>query len=147
MATNAKTLFYTDLALIPLFVLTLLTGIRLHLAGHIGHHGTWHDWAVFHTVSSIVLLIGVAVHIKSHWKWYKSLRKSFRNKKKITLILSVLFAVVALTGGVLLFRESGANTQTGVFHYKVGIIAGLVGIGHLVKRFSILRTGLNKLRQ
>lgn len=146
MATNAKTLFYTDLALIPLFALTLLTGIRLHLAGHIGHHGVLHNWAIFHTVSSIVLLSGVAVHIKSHWRWYKSLRKSFRNKKKITLILSVLFTVVVLTGGFLLLRENGPHTQTGIFHYKTGIIAGLAGIGHLIKRFPILRNGLQKLR-
>lgn len=38
-----KTIFVIDFCLIPAFVLTSVSGIGLHLAGHGADHSVWHD--------------------------------------------------------------------------------------------------------
>lgn len=43
----------------------------------VGHH----DWSGIHTISSIVLVILVALHIALHWYWVRRLpEKLWRNK-------------------------------------------------------------------
>ncbi|MEY8631864.1 DUF4405 domain-containing protein [Bacteroides nordii] len=49
-------IYFTDLILIPLFILSLYTGIKLHIAGHHANHEIWHNWTVFHTIASLLFL-------------------------------------------------------------------------------------------
>ena len=75
---NKRRLIYlTDAILIPLFVLSLYSGIQLHITGHGTEHDIWHNWAVFHTIDSLLFTTFGIIHIKSHWFWYKGLK----NKK------------------------------------------------------------------
>ena len=141
---KAKTLFLTDLLLLITFVPSSATGFILHWAGHQSRHELWHNWAVAHVISTLLLTILVAIHIYGHWGWYKSLFKNgIKNKSRVTIVLSALMLVVTTTGIVVLFRHQGANTGLGLWHYVIGIIVSIVVIGHFVKRAKIMVKGLN----
>lgn len=133
---NRKQLnYFTDLILIPLFILTLYTGIELHVAGHGVNHEIWHLWAVFHTIAGLLFTILGIMHIDIHRGWYKGLRKKgFKGKRKIVLILSVVFVLVVTTGALLLFCAEGGNSSVGLLHYKAGLAMGALGILHILKR-------------
>ena len=140
-----KTLFYTDLVLIPLFVLTLYTGLELHVAGHAGNHEAWHGCAVSHVLSGLGFLIPALVHVKSHWGWYKGLGRGSGRKSRITAALSLFFAVEAVTGALLLCCVDGEGSFAGALHYGAGLGMGVLAIWHILKRFPILHKGLKRL--
>lgn len=130
--------------LIPLLILCTYTGIELHLAGHGTNHETWHHWAVFHVVISLLFFIVVVFHVTTHRNWYKGLfRKGIGKKSKVTLGLSVIFVAVVVTGIVLLHTE-GANSAIGLWHYSIGILASALSTGHLLKRIPALRKSLQR---
>ena len=145
---KAKTLFLTDLLLLIVFVPSSSTGFTLHWAGHQNNHELWHNWAVAHIISTLLLTILVAIHIYAHWGWYKSLFKNgIKNQSRVTILLSALMLIVAITGIVVLFRHQGANTELGLWHYILGIVTTAVVLGHYIKRHRILIKGLNAIRK
>ena len=142
---KAKTLFLTDLLLLITFVPSSATGFILHWAGHQSSHELWHNWAVAHVISTLLLTILVAIHIYGHWGWYKSLFKNgIKSKSRVTIVLSALMLVVTTTGIVALFSHQDANTGLGLWHYVIGIIVSIVVIGHFVKRAKIMVKGLKR---
>lgn len=139
-----KKIFVIDWSLIPMFILSAYTGIELHIVGHQNNHEIWHNWAVFHVVISLLFFIVGIFHVTTHWGWYKVLmNRGIGKKSKITLMLSVGFVFVAVTGIILLCID-GANSNIGLWHYKIGILMGLISIGHILKRIPILRKSLKK---
>lgn len=64
-------------------------------------------------------------------------------KNKITLGLSVAFIFVVGTGIVLL-NVDGANSNMGLWHYKIGILTSILSVSHILKRIPILRRSLKK---
>lgn len=140
---KAKTLFLTDLLLLITFIPSLITGFILHWAGHRNCHELWHNWAVAHVISTLLLTILVAIHVYAHWGWYKSLFKGrVKNKSVVTIILSALMLIVTMTGVIVLFRHQGANTTLGLWHYVIGIIITIIALGHFIKRHNIFIKGL-----
>ena len=140
---KAKTLFLTDLLLLITFVPSSATGFILHWAGHQSSHELWHNWAVAHVISTLLLTILVAIHIYGHWGWYKSLFKgNIKNKSRVTIVLSALMLVVTTTGIVVLFRHAEPNEGLGLWHYILGIVITVVVFGHFIKRHRILIKGL-----
>lgn len=142
---NRKRLIYfTDLVLLPLFVLSFYSGMELHIAGHGTEHEIWHNWAVFHTIAGLFFALSGIIHVKTHWAWYKGLKaKRWKGKSKIVLLLSGVFACMAGTGILLLFCIDGANSFTGLLHYKTGIIMGVLGISHILGRIHRLYNVVN----
>ncbi len=137
-----KIIFLTDMELIPVFALTAYTGIELHVAGHGTDHQVWHDMAVFHSIAGFSFLILAAIHVKYHWAWYKALKsKGLKNKSKIVAALSALFTIVAASGILLAFFIDGANTYVGLWHYKAGLVTGVLASLHIFKRWALLRKG------
>ena len=47
-----KRIFMIDWGLLPSFILSVYTGIELHVAGHGNNHEIWHDWAIFHVITT-----------------------------------------------------------------------------------------------
>ncbi len=134
-----------NLALVPLSVLTLLSGIGLHLAGHGPDHHVWHNWAALHTVFSLFMLAAVATHVKLHWKWYRNLKTaSFRKKSRATMFLTLLFTSVGFTGLMLLMFVSGAGSEAGLIHYAAGLMLSASCFLHILKRRKILLNVLNR---
>ena len=143
---KAKTLFLTDLLLLITFVPSAATGFILHWAGHQSRHELWHNWAVAHVISTLLLTILVAIHIYGHWGWYKSLLKgNIKNKSRVTVFLSALILIVIETGIVVLFRHQEANTGLGLWHYILGIVITIVAFGHFIKRYRKLTKGLSTI--
>ena len=71
-----KRIFMIDWGLLPSFILSVYTGIELHVAGHGNNHEIWHDWAIFHVIVSLLLLILIVLHIITHRNWYKGIYSS-----------------------------------------------------------------------
>lgn len=124
-------IYWTDLVLIPAFVLSLYTGIELHLAGHGTEHEVWHNWAAFHVIISLLFTLLTCIHIKSHWKRYKRLAIQ---------LLTIAFLSVVITGFGLFFIH-GANSSLGIFHYQNGLIASIFILLHVFKRKQFLARG------
>lgn len=137
-------IFIIDFILIPLFLLSAYSGIELHIAGHGDNHGIWHNWAVFHVIVSTLFLVFGTLHVKTHWNWYKSLiKKGIGKKSKLTLAVSVTFVLATVTGIVLLGID-GANSGIGMWHYKIGLLTGLLALMHIIKRSAVLYKVLKK---
>lgn len=140
-----KPLFIVDLLMALLAMASAWTGIEIHYAGHFQGHGVWHTWAVVHLFVNVAWFITCFLHCKHHWAWYKSLfkgRQSFSRKSKVTLVLSIIFTITALTGISLLIFAEGQGSRLGHWHYILGLVLAVIGLGHFLKRFSILRKGL-----
>lgn len=129
--------------MVPVFALSLYTGIELHIAGHGVDHEIWHNWAVLHVVVSLLFMTLGIFHVKSHWGWYKGLRTiGCKGKRKVVLLLSVVFVLVIVSGLSLLFFVDGANSLIGLLHYQIGIVVGVLGILHILKRKQLLCKGV-----
>lgn len=89
-----KKIFVIDWSLIPVFVLSAYSGIELHVADYEGNHEVWHNWAVFHVLTSLLFLMASIFHIATHWGWYKGTAKNgIGRKSKVTAVLSILVPV------------------------------------------------------
>lgn len=131
-----KKIFVIDWLLVFVFILSAASGIGLHIAGHCCTHEVWHNWAVSHVVASLLFLIAVILHISTHWQWFRGIVKHGAGKKsRVTVVLSVVFLLVAVTG-IILLGVSGANSRTGLLHYKLGIVAIVLCTGHILKRIK-----------
>lgn len=133
--TQMKTSFMIE-RLLPLsFVVSAVSGIGLHIAGHGTSHELWHNWAVAHVLSSLLWLISGAYHIKRHGRWYKAIAsKGIGKKNRMTLALSVVFLIVAVTGIVMIACVDGANSTIGIWHYWLGILLITFSLTHIFKR-------------
>lgn len=139
-----KKIFVIGWTLVPVFVLSAFSGIGLHIAGHGNNHELWHNWAVFHVLSGFLFLITVIFHITTHWGWYKgTIKNGLGKKSKITVVLSVVFFLVSVTG-IILLGVNGANSDTGLLHYKTGIATIILCIGHILKRTHLLYKSLKQ---
>lgn len=137
-------LFVVDLLLLIFFILTAASGFGMHIAGHGTSHDIWHGWAAAHILSTLLFVIITIAHIYLHWRWYKTLfTKAFGSKSKVTVVVSVLFVILTISGILSLF-PSGPNSNIGITHYKIGVISTLLFAGHIIKRIKILIKGLLK---
>ena len=142
---KAKILFITDIVVLIAFLLTSVSGFLYHLAGHQDSHEYWHNCAIFHIVSTLVLIISVSTHVYGHWNWYKSLfQKGLGNISKVTVLLSILMIATVITGLIVLFIHQDPNSGHGLWQYVIGIILTVIGLGHFFKRVHVLVKGLNK---
>ena len=135
-----RTLFWVDVLLIPVAVATAVTGIGFHRAGHFESHEVWECWALAHVVSS-VLWIGLGVyHIYRHWGWYRAFfRRTVARRSCTTLLLTVGFLLIVVTGIVLLAFINGANSPVGMWHYRIGLVLIFLSLSHIVMRWKVLR--------
>ena len=98
-----------------------------------------------HVISTLLLTILVAIHIYGHWGWYKSLFKGgIKNKSRVTIVVSILFVVLTISGTFAFTVPEGPNSHIGIVHYIIGIISTIFFVGHIVKRHKILFKGLLK---
>ena len=101
-----KTLSWISLVL---FVLSLVTGVMVHVAGHVWSHQVW---------------------------WYPLVVKKFDKISKVTLLLSITSLITVLTGVALLLFADGQGTHLGLVHYIIGITFGVFCIWHVFMRFK-----------
>lgn len=134
-----------DWILIPTFFLTLFTGIGLHIAKeNLDNHATWFNWRNFHIITSLLFLSIAILHVQIHRGWFKALFKNGIGKKsRITTIVSIIFVGLTCTGVFLLATEN-IHSKTGLWHYRIGLVSGLLYTIHILKHLSILKRSLVK---
>ena len=125
-----------------LTLISLFTGIQIHYAGHFQSHEVWYNWSAVHTIANIALLVTAIMHIKQHWGFYKSLIKKINLRNKVTMLVTTSFVVVALSGIYLLAFVEGQGSSVGFAHYVLGLVFGVLGLGHLAKRWKVLKKGI-----
>lgn len=141
--TKGRPVFMVDLSLIPVFILLTYSGLMLHTTSHIANHAEWEYWAEYHTIVGLVSLVLGWLHIKAHWNWYKGLfKKGIGKRSKVTVLISILFLILIVTGLILIFFVSGGNSHVGLWHYRIGLGMVLLLIIHTVARISVLMRGL-----
>ena len=136
--TIMKNKFVVDWALLPSFILSAFSGIKLHMLGHGMGHGACRFWGTFHIGASLVLLLLVIIHVKMHWNWYKHLfQKGLGNKSRTIAILSLIFLLLASTGIILLEGEC-RRSAIGIWHFYLGIAMIILAVMHIFKRWARL---------
>lgn len=138
-----KAIYLVDFILIPFWGLTFYTGLKLHLVGHGANYEVWHNQAVIHAAVSFFFIVLCIIHIIAHWRWYKGLKRNFKNRSKITFSLSAVF-ILTVISGILLLGVHDANTSIGLLHYKLGLMMGLLNTIHIVMRIRPLCNKLMK---
>lgn len=140
-----KRIFRIDWLLLLAFLLSAFSGIALHMAGHGSSHDVWHHWAVVHVVTSAACLVLAALHVATHWAWYKSLISSgIAKRSKLTLLLTIVFLLLVVTGLIVLVRHGGANTVLGVWHYRIGLLTIALALIHVIARRKPLFRSLRR---
>ena len=139
-----KKIFVIDWCLLLAFVLTALSGIKLHWVRHASWHGGCRPWADFHMWVGLTFAVLMVMHIHTHWSWYKGwISKGLGKKSRITALLSILSVVECTTGMVMLFADC-PRRGIGLWHWGIGIVLTIICLWHIVKRFPILRKSIGR---
>ena len=93
-------------------------------------------WAFIHRMSALLALIFTMPHVYKHRKWYKKVFTP-KPKSKITVILSISFAITLLTIIVLAVKRDSVSWE--IVHSLVGFIAVAFIIIHALKRYHIIK--------
>lgn len=136
--------FRTRCVLVFWFAITACSGFGLHWAGHHPAHEVWHDWAVFHVLSSVIFMATGFRHASLHRRWYKAWTKGAGHKSMTTLWLSVSFVLSSASGVYLVCCVEGDGSAMGKLHYAVGILMTVAGIGHIGQRWRVMWRYLKK---
>lgn len=135
-------IFKIDIALLPTFILLVITGVGIHIAYENGNHDSWHRWSVAHVICCLIFIILIYYHVKQHIGWYKTLLKAHATWRGPTILLSLVMILETLSGIALIGFVDGEGSDWGHFHWVVGLILAIIGTGHFIKRFGRLRKGL-----
>ena len=128
-----KTLSWISLVL---FVLSLVTGVLVHVAGHVWSHQVWHNLSVVHIIFNVFFLGTYITHIVRHRKWYPLVVKKFDKISNVTLLLNITSLITIFTGVALLLFADGQGTHLGLVHYIIGVTFGVFCIWHVFMRFK-----------
>lgn len=139
-----NSIFKTDILLGIAALLTIISGIALHIAGQEGDHEMWHAMAVTHVVFSLLFVITAVKHISHHRVWYRNLLRPSKRHRTATLLLTLAMAFETVTGIVLLIFVDGEGSGAGRAHWVGGILLAVLATGHFAKRFKILRKGVKR---
>ena len=127
----------TDILAAAGMLTAIVTGFVLH--NEIHHLHVYHDvlvWTI-HEVAGLLMTALVAVHCVQHKAWFKNYgRISMRRKHASTLFL-VALGVILVTGLMLMFGSRSHFVS--LLHYVLGILATLMMIAHILRRWRLLR--------
>ena len=137
--SNHRSQRITSLLLIPAFIATAITGVGFYCAGFDTPHEVWEQWATAHNVSGVLMAILAILHIYQHWRWYKSFfTHGVGRKSLVTLLLSVVFLLLFITGLVLIIVIDGPNSWVGTFHFWIGLALIVFSFWHIITRWKAL---------
>lgn len=134
----------TNWTLLLVGLVVVASGVYIQVKFHLSHSPTTSSslreaWNELHVWSSFLFLIAVMLHLYLHLKWYKAIfRKRLFKRNRITLILSLLFVVSALTGIMAWIVKGDSATLYHLIvetHDKIALLFLLFVVGHTIKRF------------
>ena len=126
-----------DLLSILALLAAIITGFKLHK--EVWHLHVYDDsflWGTHETIG-LTLLALVAVHCIQHSFWFRNYSKIKVEKKRVTAILLTIGIITAATGIVLM---CGSHSEfISHTHYAGAILFTAITIGHVAKRWKILK--------
>lgn len=141
--------------------LSAVSGLIMQLGFHIhGGHGNeintvlgfaFNEWSVIHKVSIVIMTLTMIYHTFTHWKWYKGvIKKHLINKNKVSIYITEVFILVAITGLVPWFFtlfEGLEHARNGFIeiHDKLTFLLIALMVLHLIKKFKWYYTSFLKL--
>jgi hypothetical protein len=102
----------TNLGLLVAGAAMTFTGLLIQFKFHMGHHGGSNanavvlgldhsGWSSAHRIAIVAVSVFVIIHIGLHWHWYGTvLKKRLFSKNRLAVTLTIVFALVAITGYV-----------------------------------------------
>ena len=150
--------YVVDIIILFAFILLSINGSIIQLIYHLMHHDVMfvflglnqNGWLLMHKVLSVIIGIGITVHICLHLNWVKDVFKNNRlfNKKyknKSLIYLFIVYTISAVLGFVSwFFNNSIMGYRHGLRHVLVEIHDKLVyvlivlSIIHIIKKFKFL---------
>ncbi len=126
-------------------ILSMLLVLAAIVTGFMLHNDVWHIhryddtllWGT-HESAGLALVALVAIHCVQHSFWFRNYAKLRPNRKMVTTILLTIGIIVAISG-VILMCGSHSELVSRV-HYIGAILFTVVAIGHVIKRWKILRS-------
>ena len=126
-----------DLLSILALLAAIITGFKLHK--EVWHLHVYDDsflWGTHETIG-LMLLALVAAHCIQHSFWFRNYSKIKVEKKRVTAILLTIGIITAVTGIVLM---CGSHSEfISHTHYAGAILFTAITIGHVAKRWKILK--------
>ena len=126
-----------DLLSILALLAAIITGFKLHK--EVWHLHVYDDsflWGIHETIG-LTLLALVAAHCIQHSFWFRNYSKIKVEKKRVTAILLTIGIITATTGIVLM---CGSHSEfVSHTHYAGAILFTAITIGHVAKRWKILK--------
>ena len=126
-----------DLLSMLALLAAIITGFKLH--NEVWHLHVYDDsflWGTHETIG-LTLLALVAAHCIQHSFWFRNYSKIKVEKKRVTAILLTIGIITAVTGIVLM---CGSHSEfISHTHYAGGILFTAITIGHVAKRWRILK--------
>jgi len=152
-----------NLGLLIFGIATAFSGWLIQIKYHMGNHGNidinqavmginYQRWSVIHKISIVALSVVMICHVYLHWKWYKGvITKRLFSKNQQVLILSFIFAIVAITGLTPWFIDllNGNQMHRKIFieiHDKLTLLFTIYLILHIIKRLRWYFTTLAKIK-
>lgn len=135
-----KTKGIVDVVAMLLLVGAIVTGFMLHQ--EVWHLHVYDDTALWasHEAVGLVMAGMVAGHCVQHSFWFKNFAKIKPSRKRVTTILLIL-GVIVLGSGIPLMCGSHSGVISRI-HYVCGILFTVFAIGHVAKRWKMLRSAL-----
>lgn len=121
-------------------VLSALSGLGLHVAGHVPSHGPAPGAEAFHVLASALFLWLAGAHIRQHRKWYAALcRRSVRGGN---LTLGLTLTLCAVVGsGLWLCTPFGESAGARLWHYRIGLVLLVMAVLHRLRHRPRQRRG------
>ena len=126
-----------DLLSMLALLAAIITGFKLHK--EVWHLHVYDDSFLLgtHETIGLTLLALVAVHCIQHSFWFRNYSKIKVEKKRVTAILLTIGIITAVTGIVLM---CGSHSEfVSHTHYAGAILFTAITIGHVAKRWKILK--------
>ena len=60
-------MFFLLIALIDLFIVSVISWFRPHVTGRGNSHEIWHNLAMFHVLGSVLFPVAIIFHMATHW--------------------------------------------------------------------------------
>lgn len=134
---NVKYQVVTDFLAMIFTLSAIVTGFILHNeVWHLHVYDNTTLWCI-HEIAGLALVVLAVVHCIQHSFWFKHYFKINVTKKRVTTILLLIGIVVAVTGVILM---CGSRSElVSHIHYAGAILFTLIAIGHVVKRWKLLK--------
>lgn len=120
------------IALVIAFVVTLITGIMLHLKSHGILIQPRSVLKIVHWVFGYAMTVLLFMHWRQFQKMLTAMKRKFRWFYIDTWVLIILFIAVLLTGTVKLFSPVKIP-HLGLWHYGLGIAMSVAAFIHLIR--------------